>query len=396
MKKFAITLCIILTLLMVLPLCVSADDFFKTVTENPPVTMPFSTPTIDGTISPDEGWSNPADFNDTTAGNFWAHNVMTTYGKLYFAYNNDGIFFAGDFDEHDQVTALDQNGHLRDYNGNKFVASSGEDDIDIADGPSNYGWDGDIFIFAIDTLGNFRNNNFLENSDYTAWYCVGLFQDGSAKVYRTKVNRGELTTGVKAAGKEKADSLGWTIECFIPWDTIVDDANALANGAFTVTKDDMTATGATSLGTIIYHDRWYDFEAGYNDTWGRYITCATTTALGVPGQLSSGDCISAYGLTLINDENPSGKKDDESDAESTPNSDAVSDSDSGAVSDATTTASSNNNKNSATTTKSANTGKKSSNGSSSAQTFDAGIAVAVGALAVSGIGAYFSKKSKKS
>jgi len=394
MKKVAIVLCALMLLTSVFSLTVSADELFPVIEENPPVTVKKSSPTVDGVINANEGWSDKALFDYNTAGHFWAHMALTTYGDLYFAYDDDGIYFAGDITEQSVFSHADQNGDMKEYNGNGFVFSTGLDDIniDFATGENEYGWNGDVFIFTVDTLGLFRDNGFLDNSDKTAWYCVGLFEDGTTHVFRSQFNPGEITDQVKAAAVAKSGNSGWTVEAFIPWGIIADDANTAAAGAFTVTEDQLREGGATSYAEVIYMDRFFDDAAGYADTWGRYITVATTTVTGWPGQSSSGTCISAYGLTLVNEEVA---------APETDPVDSTADSETGADSETQsgdTTASDSNGvattqKSGSTTTKPQSSGTKSTGGSS-AQTFDAGIAVAIGALAISAIGIGYSKKRR--
>ncbi len=407
MKKLALILTVILSAAMLLPMAVTADSYG--ITENDPVSMPYASPVIDAVIDENEGWSTPALFDNPTVGYFWAHLTLTTSADIYFAYDDNGIYVAGDIVERDFVHALDQNGDPTDYTGNSFIPSTGEDDINPEGGANTYGWNGDVFIFAIDPLGQFAEAGFNGNADYTAWYCIGLFEDGTSRMYRSKVNSGDITSEVKLAAKTTDE--GWIIETFIPWEIIVKDAVDMGFGDVNVTEEDMIANAATSRATVIYQDRFFDDEAGIVDTWGRYIIVPKYTVAGIEGQMSSGDCVSAYGLTLVN----AGKgEDSESTTDTTaPDTDDTSSVDTSdttvASSDTETTAIQNDNtkdsadvttKNPTSTTKAPTTNKNTAtanknNGNSSAQTFDAGIAVAIGALAVSAIGMVGTKKSKK-
>lgn len=405
MKKFTLILAVILCTAMMIPMAVSADSYG--ITENPPVSMPYASPVIDAVIDENEGWSQPALFDNPTVGYFWAHLTLTTSANVYFAYDDNGIYVAGDITERDFVHALDQNGDPTDYTGNSFVPSTGEDDIDPHGELNMYGWNGDVFIFAIDPLGQFADAGFNGNADHTAWYCIGLFEDGTPKMYRSQVNYGEITSQVKLAAKTTEN--GWIIETFIPWEIIVRDAEDMGFGDVALTEEDMIQNAATSRATIIYHDRFFDDEAGMVDTWGRYIIVPKYTTAGIEGQMSSGDCVSAYGLTLVNVGKSEGSEDvtdttapvvtdttaPESNDTTAPESGvttAPEASDSKDPSAVTTKAPTSTTK--APTTNKTNTANKN-NGNASAQTFDAGIAVAIGALAISAIGVSGAKKSKK-
>ena len=245
---------------------------------------------------------------------------------------------------------------------------------------------------------------FMGNSDYTAWYCIGLFEDGSSRMYRSKVNYGEITNQVKLGAKTTEE--GWVLEAFIPWEIVCKDAEDLGFGDITVSEEDMVKLGATSRATVMYMDRFFDVEGEIVDTWGRYIIVPPYTAAGIAGPSSSGDCVSAYGLTLVNAGSGSDTSADTADttdtsinteapedtsaapdtAESTADSAVTEKKDTTADKAPVSTKAPTTNKNTATTNK--------NNTNSSAQTFDAGIAVAIGVLAISAVGIVYIKKRK--
>ena len=397
-------LAVILAFASLLSLSVFADPY--EITPNDPVQMPYATPVIDAVIDENEGWSAPALFDNPTVGYFWAHQTLTTSADLYFAYDEKGIYVGADIIERDYVNAIDQNGNPADYVGNYFIPSTGEDDINPDGDKNDYGWNGDVFIFAIDPLGQFNEMGFMANSDYTAWYCIGLFEDGSSRMYRSKVNYGEITNQVKLGAQTTEN--GWVLEAFIPWDIVCKDAEDLGFGDINVTEEDMVKLGATSRATVMYMDRFFDTEGEIVDTWGRYITVPPQTAAGIPGPSSSGDCVCAYGLTLVNAGDGSDSSADTSDTAAVNTDTAATDNTAAPDSSENTTdaaKSEDGEKNEAETTKApvstkapttnkntSTTGKN--NASSSAQTFDAGIAVAIGVLAVSAVGIVYIKKRR--
>lgn len=303
MKKSISVILVLIMIMSAVPfMSFGATDY---IVENAPVIMPESDPVIDGDIAVTDGWSVAAAFDKSTVGYFWAHLALTTSADLYFAYSEKGIYFAGDITERSYVKDYDETNVLTEFRGNGFVYSTGYNDIDIDElGGDDYGWNGDVFSLMIDPMDVLYNSGMTGNDDHTPWYNVGLFKnsDGSetAKVYRTQINDGELTAadGVLAAGK--ATNRGWTVEAFIPWTVIAKDINDLLFGTDTVTVEELSAIGTTFSAAIMYHDRFLDPEAEVVDTWGRYITVKSTCDDGTPGYMSSGDCIKALGLKLVN------------------------------------------------------------------------------------------------
>lgn len=403
MKKLSMLIAVIMIFTALLSLSVFADPY--EIIPNDPVQMPYASPVIDAVIDENEGWSAPALFDNPTVGYFWAHQTLTTSADLYFAYDEKGIYVGADIIERDYVNAIDQNGNPADYVGNYFIPSTGEDDINPNGDKNDYGWNGDVFIFAIDPLGQFNEMGFMANSDYTAWYCIGLFEDGSSRMYRSKVNYGEITNQVKLGAKTTEN--GWVLEAFIPWDIVCKDAEDLGFGDINVTEEDMVKLGATSRATVMYMDRFFDVEGEIVDTWGRYIIVPPQTAAGIPGPSSSGDCVCAYGLTLVNagdgsaqdvTDNTGGGNDTTAPNDTTAAPDSsenttdTAKSEAGEKNDSVTTKAPVSTK-APTTNKNTSTTAKN-NTSSSAQTFDAGIAVAIGVLAVSAVGIVYIKKRR--
>lgn len=169
----------------------------------------------------------------------------------------------------------------------------------------------------------------------------------------------------------------------------------------------MVKLGATSRATVMYMDRFFDVEGEIVDTWGRYIIVPPQTAAGIPGPSSSGDCVCAYGLTLVNagdgsaqdvTDNTGGGNDTTAPNDTTAAPDSsenttdTAKSEAGEKNDSVTTKAPVSTK-APTTNKNTSTTAKN-NTSSSAQTFDAGIAVAIGVLAVSAVGIVYIKKRR--
>lgn len=254
------------------------------------VTVGKSAPTIDGNIDMSEGWSAPIHLNTMSMSNCWAQAPQTTEGVMYFSYTEHGLYYAADIVEDIHATFV--TGEPTDGL-NSFVYSTGSDDIDYS-----YGYNGDIFVLSFDVERMWYNAGYTSSSSYTPWYCVGLFEDGSARMYR-QIKRNGLDISEKVKVEGTATEKGWKFEAFIPWDVIIEDVALCATREpVTYSKDMLAAGDYTIYAHAVYHDRFYDKEAGEVDTWSRYATIAQYLPDGTPGNYSSGINIPCYGLTL--------------------------------------------------------------------------------------------------
>ena len=380
MKKFTMALSLMLVLIMTLSTAVLAGP--DGIIENPETTVPFTTPTIDGNIDPNEGWSTAVLMNANTLGYFWAHNPLTSDGNLFYAVDNDGIYVAGKIVE--GLSAIDMNG-IDCVGMNQFMYSTGTDNIDVDANGTSYGWNGDVMGLMFDPLKALVNNGFTFNTDFSAWYLVGLHEGDVLKVYREKINAGDITDQIEGAGKATSD--GWCFEIKIPWDIIVKDTNDASYGAFELKKEDILKTGADIQACALYQDRFYDEEQGAVQTWGRYITVATALPDGTPGHMGSGENIASYGIKLKLGEVPAAPDNNNNNNNNNNNQNNTN-----TNNNTNTTNKNNTTTNKNNTTSSANKG--TGTGTTSPQTFDMGIVVALGALATSGIGFAISKKRR--
>ncbi|MBE6574211.1 MAG: hypothetical protein E7652_07445 [Ruminococcaceae bacterium] len=396
MKRFASVLALMLVLVMTLSVTVSAGP--DGIIENPVITVPYQSPTIDGVINTDEGWSVAALMNAETLGYFWGHNPLTSDGNIFYAVDDEGISVAGKIVE--GLSAVDMSGI--DVTGlNQFNYSTGIDDIDIDENGNSYGWNGDVMGLMFDPLGALLNEGFT-GADYSSWYLVGLHEGDICKVYRThSAADGDITDQIQAAGQKTAD--GWCFEIKLSWDMIIADTAYASMETINLTKDNILKTGNTIRACALYQDRFYDEEQGSVMTWGRYITAPTQLQDGTPGHMGSGEYINSYGINLALGEvpvsDPNG--DDTSDTTTAANNDTtaaesevvdVTDASGNVVTDAS------GNKVTAVVTKAPSTTKGQNTGATtgqnSTQTLDITIAVALGTLAVSGIGIVASKKRR--
>ncbi len=244
------------------------------VEQNPAVSMPKATPVIDGVIEYG-AWSDPAYLNDATCGRFWDINEPTSTAELYFAYDDNWLYFAADITDSDPV--------------NGFIPSTGYDNIDNSGSSKPYGFNGDVMNLMLDPLGVFEKNTGKQT---TPWYNVGIYADNSVKVYRSKVNEGDITSSVTAKGE--ITDCGWRFEVCIPWSVIVAD---VAAQGLSVTQVKLATIGSVSRAACMYMDRYYTAN-GSVDTWGRFITVCKQTYDGYNGCHTSGVDARAYGIVL--------------------------------------------------------------------------------------------------
>lgn len=270
MKKAIRLISIILALTCILPLCVAAYPAY--VVANPTVSMPLSSPVIDGTIEKDGTWSDAAYLNDATAGHFWATNPLQSTANLYFAYDANALYFAGEVSDP------------------TFIASSGVDNVDGSSSSRPYGWNGDVMVLMLDALGVFERSS----TQTTPWYDIGIYSNGSVHVYRANANAGDITSQVSAAGGLTLG--GWRFEVRIPWSIISADVSSASGNKLSASAAALAEKGATTRAAAMYMDRYNNGSA--TTTWGRYITVCETTYDGSNGCHTSGTIAKAYGIKM--------------------------------------------------------------------------------------------------
>ncbi len=361
------------------------------VIENPPISVSKAVPTIDANISNGEGWSDAARMEYDTLGFFWYVNPLTMEADVRFAWDEENFYYCADITDgkeaiHEITGEKIEAGH------NSFIYSTGEDDIDRKTDGTAFGYNGDVFGLFIDPLGVFIDAGFVGGDDNTPWYLIGLFEGDAAKMYREKVNAGDITDKVKLAGKR--NDHGWQFEAAIPWDMMIEDIENISYGDCVVEKEKLFNDKALIRVATMYHDRFNDPEADEVATWGCFVTVPDTMLDGTPGYLGSGTNAMSLGITL-NVNNPSSPSSDttassENNSPDAEETEVVTDDKGQAVTD--DKGNKVTQKVNKTTTKKAATGNTT--GGNAAQTFDIGIAVAFGVLVSSGIGFVAVKKRK--
>ena len=195
-------------------------------------------PTVDANITEGEGWSDAKYIDYVNMPTLWGSSSRCIIsGNLYFAWDDSGLYFAADITDPTMVYS-------------KSEVTDGTDD-------SSYGYDGDVFVFAIDPADVCFNEASMvsrdEKSDRSVWYCVSMFEGGTVKVWRSNCNDGEITDVVTVAGT--STTTGWAFECKLPWDIVIEDVLNHTLGDADVTKEEITALGTVSSVGIQYMDR---------------------------------------------------------------------------------------------------------------------------------------------
>lgn len=395
MKKIVTLL---LAVLMVSTLSFTVFAGPEGVIENPPVNVPKVAPTIDGNIADNEGWSSISLMNYDTLGFFWHVNPLTFDGIVRFAYDDEYFYYCGNFVD-GLETVHEITGEVIPAGTNEFVYSTGTDDIDVKDDGSAFGYNGDVFGMLIDPMGLMIENGFTGGDDNTPWYMIGLFEGDVAKMYREKVNAGDVTDRVKVAGRKTEN--GWQAEAAIPWDMIIEDIEAISFGDCVIDKAELLSNKSLIRAGAMYHDRFNDPEAGEVATWGCFVTVPTTMADGTPGNMGTGTNVQSLGLNLYiggkggqdttTADTTTVNPDDSTTPEPETSYEDVTDEKGNVVTDEKgnkvtqkVTVKS--------TTKKASTGNTT--GGNAAQTFDIGIATAIGTVIISGIGFTVAKKRR--
>lgn len=340
------------------------EDFVAEIGE---ISLPEGTPTIDGVIDSSEGWSESKYFDKTNTEGAWGGQTVDVCGDLYRAYDSEYLYIAAN------ITIPE------------YSLCEGEDWIEGNDLGDLPGWDGDVFILSLDPLKSLLTEGF--GTDPAAWYCIGLFDGGVVRTYRTHINDKEITDLVSAKGSVTAD--GWMFEAALPWEMICKDVDELSFGYASFTPEDILKEDNIISASMIYYDRRFDPEAEQRITHSRYVTVATVFPDGTPGVVGTPWTIQAHGIFFTVE--PSEKVDETDDPVTDPAGTAV------AANTEKVSQTEKNNDPSVSSTKkqTAAASPSATTNSTSPQTLDIGIAMAAGALGISGISIACLKKKIK-
>ena len=198
-------------------------------------------PTLDGNLD-DEVWQTvPVTvIDDTNCNTSWSYrSLVNGSAEVKFLAAEDGLYVC--------AKVVDPT----------LVLSSGANDIHNYDSEYDhaddlYGYNGDLFILALDPLGVLEAGDSTRNNK-AIWYTVTPFSDGNIRVFRSNPEYTDVSEAVP--GAYTVNDAGWDFEIFISYEQIAADA-ALFDGVDTVTAADIAKEGARHTAMVLYLDRY--------------------------------------------------------------------------------------------------------------------------------------------
>ncbi|MBQ7499449.1 MAG: S-layer homology domain-containing protein [Clostridia bacterium] len=229
--------------------------------------VPCADPVIDGEIGAAEGWSDPIYMNKNYTHNFVTSSVDVMRGQIdvFFAYSEEGIYFAAEIDESEA-----DEGAVVLSTGRDIIKAENEGEEDKY---SRYGFNGDVFVFSFDPFDHYINSGYRTYDDCAPWYCIGLFEDG-AQMYHSYCEDGVLTEadGIKLVGVNKGGEK-WCFEAMVPWDIVIADMEVNSYNVLTSTVEELTTKCSKFSALCGYRDMFYDKEMMDNSLYGIFTTC---------------------------------------------------------------------------------------------------------------------------
>lgn len=220
----------------------SLDDYpFDAERENIKVLLKANqgSPSVDGSISDGEGWGDVVTFDHKNLLQFWASSSRCIISAdVRMAWDDTGLYISADITDPTMIPVTGEDG-------------TGVDDDN---GTNDYGWNGDVFVFALDPQGKFLEEGFVTTDWRSAWYCFGIDANGKVKCYVTQSTyTGDITSRIDINGTLNSD--GWTFEAKLPWDRLNQDTEAVTDYEISLDKDAFTQLGTKSRAGITYVDR---------------------------------------------------------------------------------------------------------------------------------------------
>ncbi|MBQ4561843.1 MAG: S-layer homology domain-containing protein [Clostridia bacterium] len=279
MKQIKIVLSLLLVFSMLLPM-----SSFALFDEMDDVCVWHSTPTLDGIVNKEDGWSDPVVLdNDTLA--IVSHNkqnLIDMNAKAYMAYDDSNLYFAAEITEFGENMDFDT-----------LVCPSV---LDKAYDGGNFGFDGDVFALTLDVLNMLTNDpaNYEKNAPF---YCVGFDLDGNASVYHSNGTADEILDAESAEAAVTFTDSGWVFEARVSLDTIV--ADICANTDTDVENFDYFSLlygNVDSKANFVYKSNRFDLEAEEVITYAEYASVADTALDGMPGYMLYGSPVKSFGI----------------------------------------------------------------------------------------------------
>lgn len=283
MNKFKFIVSLILVLSMLMPI-----SSFALFDETDDVCIFLSTPTLDGVINKDDGWSDPVVLNNDTLAVISANkqNPIDASAMAYMAYDSENLYFAAEITEFDEVVSIE----------NLLCESDLSEPIDGGD----YGFDGDVFALTIDVMSLLTADR--SNYDKKApFYCVGFDSEGNGGVYRSNGAAEEILGSELATAKVSFTENGWVFEASVSHEVVLEDLFAVKgidkNSAEAQKLEyDYFYGNIDSKANFVYKSNRIDHEAEEVITYAEYASVLETSLDGTPGRLLYGTPIKTFGI----------------------------------------------------------------------------------------------------
>ncbi|MDD6265330.1 MAG: S-layer homology domain-containing protein [Clostridia bacterium] len=214
-------------------------------------------PVTDGDIS-DEIWQSVpvVVINDETCSTSWSYrSLVNGEAELKMLCSDDGLFIC--------AKVIDPT----------LVLSTGANDVHNDDGVYShnddyYGYNGDLFILALDPFAELEANENTRN-EKGIWYTFAPHADGSMRVFRSNPAYCDISNNTTASYILK--DYGYDFEAFIPLSEIKSDYSLFKNLP-EHSESEYFSNGACHTASVLYMDRYvYDSFSAVRSADGTYI-----------------------------------------------------------------------------------------------------------------------------
>lgn len=258
MKRIVALLLITAMLISALGCYINAGtDYIKA---NRELFIELSTPTVDGTVSEYESWYGPLYMNEDTLNFERRDRPLSMFGKLYFAVDSEGLYFAAEISE--DITAYDPEAEVSAVH-NKITPSTLE-----AVEQNNF--NGDVFALTVDVLDTMISKGYSAAIDRVPEYLVTFCEDGTFRVKKPNGRTDLLPTDIEIKGSYSEYTMQF--EMCIPWEIIIEDIFMLTFRNDELSVEDIVMDYSTIRLGAVYYDRYMDEEKGEMVNYNRYVT----------------------------------------------------------------------------------------------------------------------------
>lgn len=279
MKQIKFVISLLLVVAMLLP--VSSYALFDEMDD---VCVWYSTPTLDGVINKEDGWSDPVVLNNDTLAiiSHNKQNAIDMNAKAYMAYDSGYVYFAAEITEFGENMDFDT----------LICPSDLSEPVDGGD----FGFDGDVFGITVDVLNMLTSDsaNYEENAPF---YTVGFDLEGNTAVYHSNGTADEILASDLASAAITFTESGWNVEARVSLDVVIGDICAKTGTSIDdFDRDALLYGNVDSKMSFVYKSNRIDLEAEEVITYAEYASVADTALDGTPGSMLFGSPVKTLGL----------------------------------------------------------------------------------------------------